>query len=232
MLPGRPTRRGVGAGLAALIGAGRVSAQAPEVDLALVLAIDCSYSVDASEFRLQMTGLGEALASAAAWAAIEKGPLQRIAVAVFQWSDKDVQRITEPWRVIATRAEAVALGQRVAQGRRSIPEGGTAISSALVFATALFALAPSAARQVIDVATDGRNNMGGSVSAARDQAISRGITINALAISNEVPTLDVYLEARVAGGPSHFVEKAKSYDDFGEAIVRKLVREITGPALT
>ena len=35
-------------------------AKIPEVDLALVLAVDCSYSVDAAEFRLQMQGLAQA----------------------------------------------------------------------------------------------------------------------------------------------------------------------------
>ena len=31
-----------------------------EVDLALVLAIDCSFSVDSHEFAVQMRGLGQA----------------------------------------------------------------------------------------------------------------------------------------------------------------------------
>jgi Protein of unknown function (DUF1194) len=40
---------------------GPARAQSGDVDLALVLAIDCSFSVDTSEFRLQMQGLGKAL---------------------------------------------------------------------------------------------------------------------------------------------------------------------------
>ena len=36
---------------------GRAGGEA--VDLALALAIDCSFSVDADEFRLQMEGLGQ-----------------------------------------------------------------------------------------------------------------------------------------------------------------------------
>ena len=49
-------------GLTFASAAGRapVIAQAIEVDMALVLAIDCSFSVDANEFRLQMQGLGQA----------------------------------------------------------------------------------------------------------------------------------------------------------------------------
>ncbi|MFO1034419.1 MAG: DUF1194 domain-containing protein [Hyphomicrobiales bacterium] len=222
----------VGAGLAATVLAGPVRAQTAEVDLALALAIDCSFSVDASEFRLQMRGLGEAIASDEVWQAIEKGPLQRVAMTVYQWSDKDFQRVTEPWAVIDSRAAAQGFGTRVARGARRIPEGGTAISSALIFGAALFEVAPPATRRVIDIATDGRNNMGGHETVARDTVVARGITINALAISNEVPTLDAYLELRVAGGPSNFVERAPSYDDFAAAMLRKIVKEVTGPGLT
>ncbi|MDX1718086.1 MAG: DUF1194 domain-containing protein, partial [Anderseniella sp.] len=49
------------AGMGALNLAGPVAAQAGgEVDLILVLAVDCSYSVDSREFRLQMDGIGHA----------------------------------------------------------------------------------------------------------------------------------------------------------------------------
>jgi hypothetical protein len=89
-----------------------------------------------------------------------------------------------------------------------------------------------ATRRVIDVSTDGRNNMGRPAFRARDELVARGITINGLAIANEWPTLDVYLERQVTGGPSNFVVKADSYDDFGAAMQRKLIREIVGPGLT
>ncbi len=197
-----------------------------------MLAVDCSYSVDAREFRLQMTGIGDALASAEIFEAIQKGPLQRIAVSVFLWSDLETQVVILPWSVITTAEEAQRIGNRIAASPRLAQQGGTAISAALLYGGALQAIAPPATRKVIDLSTDGRNNMGKPAFRARDEVVARGITINGLAIANEWPTLDTYLERQVAGGPSNFVIKADSYDDFGAAMQRKLIREITGPGVT
>jgi hypothetical protein len=232
MLTTRPTRRVFGAGLLATLSVGPARADVAPVDLALVLAIDCSFSVDAREFRLQMQGLGDALASDEIWQAIAHGPLQRLALSCFLWSDLETQVVIQPWTVIATQAEAVTLGQRLGVAPRVARMGGTAISAALLFGGALMVLAPAATRRVIDLSTDGRNNMGKPAFRARDELVARGITVNGLAIANEWPTLDIYLERQVAGGPSNFVVKADSYDDFGAAMKRKLIREITGPGLT
>lgn len=219
--------------LASLFGSPmRALPQEAEVDLALALAIDCSFSVDSAEFRMQMEGLGNALMSAEVMEAIKAGPKQKIAVTIYQWSDNEFQRVIQPWTVIDTPEAARSVGESMVRGRRSISEGGTAIASALIFGAALFNLAPQANRHVIDLATDGRNNMGGPVWKARDTVVARGITINGLAIANEWPTLDVYLENQVTGGQDNFVIKANSYDDFGSAMLRKLVREITGPGTT
>ncbi len=226
------TRRVFGAGLLAACLTTRARADVAPVDLALVLAIDCSYSVDAREYRLQMQGLSDAFTSATVWQAIAKGPLQRIAVSAFLWSDLETQVVIQPWIVIATPEDAQALAGRLSRTPRLARQGGTAMSAAMLFGGALLQLAPPAARRVIDVSTDGRNNMGKPAFRARDEVVARGITINGLAIANEWPTLDVYLERQVTGGPSNFVVKADSFDDFGAAMERKLIREITGPGLT
>jgi Protein of unknown function (DUF1194) len=215
-------------------GFGAVSA-IPEdgrVDLALVLAIDVSYSVDSFEHRIQMEGFGAAMQSAEVIEAIRKGKHQRIAVTIYQWSDEFNQRILVPWRIIESEEDAKRLGDYLAIGRRDVAEGGTAISASLVFASTLFNTAPAADRQVIDLATDGRNNIGRPANEARDFVVGQGITINGLAVSNEWKQLAGYLEKQVIGGSLSFVEEAQSYDDFGAAMLRKLVREITGPGLT
>ncbi len=62
----------------------------------------------------------------------------------------------------------------------------------------------------------------------RDLAVAAGITINGLAILNEVPDLDRYYRDHVIGGPGAFMMTATDYSDFGTAIRRKLVREIRG----
>lgn len=206
--------------------------QETEVDLALVLAIDCSFSVDANEFRLQMEGLGRAFMRDDVKTAIRGGDRQRIAVTAMQWSDEANQMVVLPWTIIAGDADADEVGAVLARMPRRLAEGGTSISTALTYGAALFAAAPPAQRRVIDVSSDGRNNIGPPVNAARDRIVARGITINALAILNEWPTLDVYFENQVAGGQAHFVIPANDYEAYAEAIYRKLLREITGPGIS
>jgi hypothetical protein len=115
---------------------------------------------------------------------------------------------------------------------RRLAEGGTSISTALQFSAALFQTAPSAERRVIDMSSDGRNNVGIAVPLVRDRLVAQGITINALTILNEWPTLDKYFENNVVGGQAHFVIPANDYEAYAEAIYRKLLREITGPGIS
>jgi hypothetical protein len=214
-------------GLLLPLPAGR--AEDHEVDLALVLAIDCSFSVDAREFALQMEGLGRAFMSSEVKEAIAQGPRQRIAIAAVQWSDDRSQKTVLQWTLIASGADADRVGQELLNMPRSLSEGGTSISAALLYSATLLQSAPSAERLVIDVSADGRNNSGPQV---RDRLVAAGITINGLTILNEWPTLDSYFESNVAGGPGHFVVPAADYDAYGEAILRKLLREIAGPGIT
>ncbi|MBC8036402.1 MAG: DUF1194 domain-containing protein [Rhizobiales bacterium] len=207
-------------------------AQDSAVDLALVLAVDCSFSVDAVEFRLQMEGLGRAFLRPEVRKAIQAGHRQRIAVIVMQWSDEGNQMVVLPWTIVAGDADADEVGHILARMPRRLAEGGTSISAALIYGQALFATAPPAERRVIDVSTDGRNNIGAPVDAARDRVVASGITINGLTILNEWPTLDIYFEEQVAGGEGHFVMPANNYDAYGDAIYRKLLKEITGPGIS
>lgn len=207
-------------------------AQTYEVDLALVLAVDCSFSVDLSEFALQMEGLGQAFRHPEVKRAISLGNLQRIAVSVVQWSDESNQAVVLPWTIIASDDDAELLGERLAVMPRQLAEGGTSISSALLYSAALLSKAPSSPRQVIDVSSDGRNNVGVPVQAVRDRIVAQGITINALTILNEWPTLNVYFQNQVTGGEGNFVIPANDYAAYAEAIYRKLLKEITGPGIS
>ncbi len=58
------------------------------------------------------------------------------------------------------------------------------------------------------------------------------MTVNGLAILNEEPFLDLYFHSEVIGGAGAFVEPATDYEDFERAMVRKLVREISGAPLS
>lgn len=203
-----------------------------DVDVALVLAIDCSYSVDAQEFRQQMVGLGKAFQRVEVLHAIKAGPIGKVAVTVFEWSNAFNREVVVPWTVLDGGEETLNFGAGVEQVERVVDLGGTSISNAMLFADALFSTAPSATRRVVDVSSDGRNNTGISVKQVRDEMVAQGIIINGLVIRNEWPTLDKYFEQEVVGGEGHFVVVAESYDDYADAIYRKLLREITGPGVT
>ena len=64
-----------------------LGAQASSVDLALVLAIDVSASVDLDEFALMTDGLAHALEDAGVQAAFTGGPAGAVALAALFWSE-------------------------------------------------------------------------------------------------------------------------------------------------
>jgi hypothetical protein len=68
--------------------------------------------------------------------------------------------------------------------------------------------------------------------AVREEVIEHGVTINGLAILNELPLLDRYFRERLIGGEGAFVMVAQDYADFAQAMAVKLVREIRAVPLT
>ncbi len=89
----------------------------------------------------------------------------------------------------------------------------------------------SGLRRVIDVSGDGRVNDGRPLRTARREVLEHGITINGLAILNELPHLDRYFRGYLIGGAGSFVMVARDYVDFAVAMSRKLLREIDAAPL-
>lgn len=202
------------------------------VDVAIVLATDISASVDASEFRMQMAGLAAALASEPVLEAIAAAPRKRIAVAVTQWSGLRVQRITIPWTIIDGEASAQALARRILAAPRADSGGGTSLSLALEHAASLLDAAPPATRRVIDISTDGINNIGPPLDAIRERLTRHKTTVNGLAITSEWPKLARYLDENAITGTAAFTLETTGYADYGAAMLAKLLREIRGPGLS
>ncbi len=206
----------------------KVLASSPiNVDLELILAIDCSYSVDQSEYDLQMEGIAYALRSQEVREAVKIGRYQRVGVTLVQWSSTANQSVILPWSVIGSPASLEELATEIEQLPRTVPIGSTSISAVIAKSIHLFNTSPfQTYRRVLDISGDGRNNDGVPPHFLRDVAIAQGISINGLAIVNEIPSLHYYFKNQIIGGYGSFVIKAESYGDYKRAILEKLIREI------
>jgi len=205
-------------------------AQETAVDLELVLAVDASSSVDAGEFRLQIEGIATALRHPEVVAAIGRGPTGRIAVAIVIWADATLPKDETGWFLIGSAEEAEAAAGEVYRLRRDV-FGGTGIGSGVVAAIRKFERnGISAPRRTVDVSGDGKETPPREnvllMPAARAMAISRGVTVNGLAILNEDPEVGAWYRRNVIAGRAAFVMEVADFDDFAAAMVKKLVREI------
>lgn len=221
--------------LAALLTLGCVPAGAApsgEVDVLLVVALDVSSSVDAQEFDLQREGLARALESPQVAKAVASGVRGAIALTVVQWSGFQEQEIKIPWTRVSDGGGLARLAGAVRAMTRRYNGGATDIGGMIAYSHKLFAAAPfSGARQVLDIAGDGTNNVNRSPHILRDLAHAAGIRINALAIAAPPSPLPQYFRDKVIAGPGAFVETAPDYPAFEAAMKRKLLREIGGQLL-
>ncbi|MBX9752985.1 MAG: DUF1194 domain-containing protein [Roseococcus sp.] len=200
------------------------------VDLALVLAVDVSASVDYDEFTLMIGGLSAAFLDPGVIAAATGGRRGAVAVAALFWSE--AQELALPWMPLSSAEEGAAIAEALLAAPRLPRAGATALGEGLVAALALLGRCPApATRQVVDVSGDGAGNRGRASGPVRDVAVAAGVVINGLAVVNEEPDLPAHYAAEVIGGLGSFVMECADYQDFAEAIGRKLVREMRGPAL-
>src|ERR1700726_4190553 len=175
--------------------------------------------------------------------AIRAGPKGRIAIAFIEWSGILQQKIVIDWTVISNDETAHQFGDHILEAPRAFARNGTSISAGIDFAMTQLDRAPyETRRRVIDVSGDGDNNSGRDVTAARDEAIAKDVTINGLVILTETPTpwnsnhtnpsggLAHYYRNNVIGGPGAFVMVAENSNSFGDVIVRKLIAEIAQAA--
>jgi len=223
-------------GAAALLCASAAAQAQTPVDLQLMFAVDVSRSIDAEEAKLQRDGYIAALTHPRVIKAIASGPLGRIAIAYFEWANASYQRILLPWTVIATEADARSVAAALAEAPIT-SANWTSVSGAIDFGATLLANSGFASpRRVLDISGDGRNNNGRPAAEARDEAVAQGIVINGLPIINDKPNfggmperdLDVWYRNNAIGGPGAFVKVADGFAAFGEAILQKLVLEISG----
>ena len=215
-------------------------ALAEEVDLELVLAMDASGSISNKEYLLQLEGTYAAFRDPAIQAAITSGPTGKIAVTVMLWSDAAFEKVNSGWFLIDSPQKANAFAEKIRnfqlnQDREiGFGGGGTGIGAGVKEALRLLRTnSYQGLRNVIDVSGDGIETefwftKPFLIADAKKLADAEGVTVNGLPIiTRDFPNLDKYYREKVITGPGAFIERAASFGDFGRAIRKKLLREIS-----
>ncbi|RYH06157.1 DUF1194 domain-containing protein [Tropicimonas sp. IMCC6043] len=210
------------------------AAPAQDVELELVLLADASGSISEAEIRFQREGYAKAMTDPSVLAAISDTAYRSIAVTYVEWASNTA--VVVDWIKIdgpdsaADFASKLVLPARQAYGRN-------AIGSALLDAKRMIERNDfDGWRKVIDFSGDSPNNYSGpTIAAARDEVVAAGITINGLPIlcrfcdtPARFPDLGQIYEERIIGGRGAFVVTATSEEDLADAILRKLILEISG----
>lgn len=205
-----------------------------EVDVELVLAVDVSRSISPEELAIQRLGYAAALTSPEVLTAIGDGLVGRIAVTYIEWAGAHIQRTVIDWTLIETPEDAQGFADAILANTLGTMRR-TSISGALSYSAAAFQdNGFDGLRQVIDISGDGPNNEGRPVTQVRDEVVAQGITINGLPLLTSsggfqhLPDLDLYYRDCVIGGPLAFVIAVTSWEQFAEAVRRKLVMELAG----
>jgi hypothetical protein len=172
--------------------------------------------------------LAEAFRHPAVHAAIRQSGDEGIAVAVVAWSGASSQSVLVPWIRVVDAASALRLADLITVPGRAA-DGNTAIAKALRFMMPLFETnGLNGRRKVIDVSGDGRDNRGPPPITVRPRLLEAGITVNGLAIMSDDVGLHRYYIENVITGSGAFAMAVDGYDDFADAILKKLLREIIG----
>lgn len=232
----------------------------PSADVALIVSVDVSESVDDDRYRLQMDGIAKALVDPAVIDAITTGPQGRILFAMVVWADH--AQLAVPWTQISNASEAIALANTVRNLQRYSGEFTCLARMFIRLDDLAIATTPmKATRTVVDVSGDGIDNCSPDATTreARDALVKRGVTINGLPIieepgqivgagayrapdgnletlrpfeSREQLTLDGWYRTNVMGGDLAFILPANGYADFARAMRQKFVTEISSIAPT
>ena len=195
-------------------------------DVALMLAVDVSGSVDGDEYRIQMDGLAAALADRTITSALVASKAQ---VALMQWTGTGRQTVVINWTQMNTPDDVYAFAFQVSTVPRIWRDFSTAIGEAMALSLPYFEIVPECGRRVIDISGDGVSNEGSFPSDHWPELAAAGVTVNALVIEDTGFPLTDWFEEHVITGPGAFAVTANTFDEYPEQIVRKLYRELTQP---
>ncbi len=213
------------------------------VDMMICLAADVSESVTTLEYDLQKQGHAAAISDPRVVEVIQGGLRGKVAAIYVEWADQDQQFLAADWHIIEDQVSADLFADSI-QSSPSPPwidwsVRNTSISEVVRYCLNQFENSPGhSMRRVIDISSDGTNNVGRRVDGVRDLAVSLGVVINVLAIEDSKDPfpdgthtrpfegLVSYFKNNVAGGTGSFVHAASGYSSFGEMIRKKFILEL------
>ena len=200
-------------------------------DLALVLALDVSKSMDTTEFTLEFEGTANALRDPAVQSAILANR-NRVVITAFEWSGETHQAMVAEWSVLKERKDIDTFAASLEMHDRGGRGKHTGTGSALEFAYELLSDGPGCHRSVIDISSDGYSNDGMTPRAFLATVPPGPVTVNALVVGGKKrPLLWRYFTSDVIHGPGAFAMATHDFEDYQQAMAEKLLRELAPPAL-
>ena len=197
---------------------------APACDLALLLAVDVSGSVDHIEYAIQMRGIAGGLRDGAVAEALVVG---RARVGLMQWTGSSRQEFSVAWTAIDGFEDVDRLADTIEALPRRWRNFATAIGEAERVALQKILEVRDCQRKVIDISGDGTSNEGQDPAAMRAVLGAAGVTVNALAIEGAEDDLTGYFWENVITGEGAFVVTASGFEEFADKMRHKLRREVT-----
>lgn len=199
-------------------------------DVAIVLAVDGSDSIDDEEYAFQKAAISAAFRDKAVISALREAGV--VAVSAVFWGDANLPTQELDWFVI-DRGDGTESFAREIENNHRVVFGNTDIGNGIWSALTLLSGSSLCARtSIVDISGDGRETLGPkrseviSLYQARRRAKQMDVTINALVVSDE-GDLASYYAKKVIVGPGAFVMDIRSYADYSDAIRKKLIRELS-----
>ncbi len=191
---------------------------APECQLALVLAMDASASIDLAEHRMIREGTAKALRHPAVVSAFASG---RVALRVIEYADRPAELV--PWTMIGGAVDLDIIASTLTEAPRA-GGGNTGMGTAMLNARQSFDALPCG-QNVLDILADGESNTGTKPETARADFREGTDQVNVLFVGENAD-----YRARmddVIFGAGSFVMPVAGFEQIGKAMMRKLLLEVS-----
>jgi hypothetical protein len=232
------------------------SVQAVPVDSEILLLVDVSKGLTDSDFSLMTQGIADSFRSSTELSStvidsIQSGKEGSIAISLVFWAGNNKQQTAVTWANISDSVSAEAFALSVENATRPWDKNKTALGDAIRDTTTYFGTetggAPNgfeSAVQIVNVIGGGEdnnsppgNNHSGAVADARDLSLASGAdVINAIAVTQDDPSIASYYDSFVVGGTVGTMQGSTSlaadYSSLATSLAPMLTTTISQAAAT